>query len=132
VSAAVTSGRNIEPRPQRLRARGRIGQTLQQRAQVKSRPNREDGQPSALAQIAEQFKRPPPVFPRGENFLGADEIHHVMGNAAALFNGRLGRSNVKTAIDLGGIAGDYFAGKSLRKEHRQGRFPGRRRSKNGE
>ena len=65
-------------------ALGRVGKAFEQRAQIESRSGGEDRQLAAAAHIFEHVERAPAIFPGGENFLGLDEIHQMMRNAALL------------------------------------------------
>src|SRR5579863_5803492 len=70
-------------------ARGRIGKSLKQRAQIESGPCREHRNFSAAPQICEDFKRAATIFACGENFVRLDKVNKVMGNSALLDGGNL-------------------------------------------
>ena len=106
---AVRVGSGFEARAQFLRARRGVGQAFEQSAQIQPGPDRQDGEPRALAQIFQDGNRPRAIFARREWEARVHQVQQVMRNAAAFLECGLGRANIKPAIDLRGIAGQDIA-----------------------
>ena len=84
---AVLLGARLKTRAQFFRARRSVGESLQQRAQVKSRPDGKDREPRTLAQVFENGDGSKTIFSRRERKCRVHQIEQVMRNAFALFDG---------------------------------------------
>src|SRR5882757_11202937 len=131
VLEAVLVRARFQARSQFLRTCWGIGQAFEQRTQIQPRSNSQNRKPGASAQVFENLNRPESVFPRGKCKARVHQIQHMVWNTFALFAGRLCGANIKTPIDLGGIAGQHLATKLAGEPRAQRRFSRGRRSHNG-
>src|SRR6202043_2990253 len=104
VLEAVFVRARFQPRSQFLRASGGVGQAFEKRTEIKSRANRKDREPGAMAQVLESGNPPDTIFPRRKSKAGVHQVKQVVCDDFALFMGRFGGADVKAAIDLRGIA----------------------------
>src|SRR5207302_8051882 len=131
VYAAALCAGCIEPRTQPVRALGRIGQTLHERAKIQPGSDGENRSTIALTQIREHFEGKLAILTGTKDFRGWDQIDHVVSNMAAFVRRRLRRTDITTSIHLRGIAGDNLSAQSSSQGDRQRRFPRSRGPEDG-
>jgi len=102
-----------------LRALRDIREAFEERTQIQSRSNGENRKARAVAQIGEDREGHLPVAACRGRVLRAEHINQVMRNPAALGNRGLCRANIEPAIELRGIARDYFAAELFRQPDTQ-------------
>src|SRR5579859_1291605 len=101
-----------------------LRQSLQQRAQVQPRANRENGKPSSRLQIGKNDFRAFTVIASRGSFVRVKHIDQVMRNSCAFADSWFGGTNVEAAIQLRRIAGDNLSAEFLRECNSKRRLSG--------
>ena len=95
---------------------------IEQRPQIKAGSPGHDGQPAARGDAGDSLARQAGIFARGKHAVRIEDVYEVMGDAAALRLGELGRPDIEPAVHLEGIAVHDFSVEPLGQRERQGAF----------
>src|SRR5258708_23582693 len=124
VTRAVLCGRCAQALAQFLRAQRQIGEAFEQRPQIKPSANRENRQTRACPQIIQNFECAFAIAACGRLLSRIENVEQMMWNTRAFGQRRLRGANIKTAIQLSGIASNNFAAKFFGKENTERGFAG--------
>ena len=107
-------------------------ESVNERAQVKTRAAGDHRDASSRRDLVQNRTSHAGIIARREYFVGAERIYQVVRNATPLVFGRFGRSNVEVPKDLNGVAIDDFAREKLSNSERQFALSRASRAHNGD
>jgi hypothetical protein len=109
---------------QRFISTGKLGKSVEQRAQIEPGAAGEDGEMAAPRYFHDGLARGAGVIAGRTNLARIEDVYHVMADTGALGLGNFGGADGESAVELERIAIDDFAVELGGEAHRERAFPG--------